>query len=227
MALQLAKAAGLRVVCVIDVVKNGQRLSELGADVLVDRLDTKRAVEIIRGVTGNKLRFGFDTAGKDSATLLQEALNTSDSGKQAHLVGLTGLPKNRKSGITYHSVPIKIFHDVPEVGESIVTWLEDLLLANSLQLPQIEIAQGGLAGINEALDRLRSGTINGKRIVVPVSDSKGAYSPAFTPSNGGPLPPATAIDEEDPAMGYHDQLNSDPDRIKFAYCKCRSNLRCF
>lgn len=161
--LQLAKLAGLRVICVADVARHGAKLVESGADLLVDRHDTERAVEIIRGVTGGKLRYAIDIVGRDTATLLEKTLDPSGN---AHLLGLTGLPKERSPSIKYHTVPIKLFHTAPAVGESMVTWLESLLQLDTLTLPEIVRAEGGLEGINAALDVLRSGEVSGKRIVV-------------------------------------------------------------
>ena len=220
-AIQIAKKANLRVICVADVAKSGSRLAQLGADMLVDRFDPDRAIQIIKSVTGGQLRFGLDTTGREGATKLQEAL-APESGKQGHLLGLTGVPKQKLSNIVYHSVPIKIFHDVPIVGESLMVWLEELQTAKALQLPEIEIAQGGLKGINEALDKLRSGTISGKRLVVPVgqdSTSQGSEPPTATANSNSIPPPATDAEDEveDPRVAYANQLNSKPDRIKFAY----------
>lgn len=135
-----------------------------GADLLVDRIDTDRAVSIVKNITGSKLRFGLDTRGKESAALLAQAMQKHDS----HLVGLTGLPKEKIPGVSYHSVPIKLFHELPDVGEQSMLWLEKLLGGGLLATPDIEVAEGGLGGINAALDRLRDGTVNGPRIVVPL-----------------------------------------------------------
>ena len=164
MALQLAKLTGLRVVCVVDVVRHGSRLIDLGADVLVDRQDPSRAVEIIRSVTKGRLRFALDTVSKETATQLQESLQKSEGELQAHLVGLTGLPKVRLPGVRYHTVPIKIFHSVPTLGEAAMHWLEQLLVAKELKPPDVDLADGGLEGINEALDRLRSGTVRTSQV---------------------------------------------------------------
>ncbi|OKO96443.1 hypothetical protein PENSUB_10618 [Penicillium subrubescens] len=158
-----AKLAGLRVICVADAARHGAKLLESGADLIVDRHDTNRAVEIIRGITGGKLRYAIDIVGKETATLLEKTLDPSG---HSHLLGLTGLPKERNPGIRYHTVPIKLFHTAPTVGESMVRWLEDLLQSNTLTLPEIVRAEGGLEGINAALDLLRSGSVSGKRIVV-------------------------------------------------------------
>lgn len=212
-ALQLAKLAGLKVACIADMAKGGQRLAELGADFMVDKYDSKRAIEIIRAVTGGKLRFGIDIAGKDTAELLQQCLQQSSTGLKSHMLGLTGLPKEVAAGVVHHKVPIKLFHEAPQFGETLSQWLEELLVANSLKLPEVDVAEGGLAGINDALDKLRSGKVGGRRIVVPVGkeQTNGANTPT-TAVNG-----ADGIIHSGDDMTYHDQINSDPDRLKFAY----------
>ena len=131
-----------------------------------------RAVEIIRGVTNGKLRFALDTVGKQTATHLQEALHRSTGGITSHLVGLTGIPKVTLSGVKYHKVPIKIFHAVGRVGEKTMDWLENLLREEIIISPEVDVADGGLSGINEALDRLRRGHISGKRLVVPIGSKE-------------------------------------------------------
>lgn len=167
-ALQLAKLAGLRVICVADAARYGSKLLATGADVLVDRQNPERAVDVIRGVTDGKLRYAIDIVGKDTATLLQMALSTTGP---AHLLGLTGLPKERNERLRYHTVPIKLFHEAPTVGESLMTWLEALLQSTAFTLPDIVMAHGGLEGINAALETLRDGTVSGKRIVMDLGSS--------------------------------------------------------
>ncbi|PYI03244.1 oxidoreductase [Aspergillus sclerotiicarbonarius CBS 121057] len=170
--LQLAKLAGLHVICVADIARHGSRLHHLGADVLVDRQDTERAVDIIRGVTGGKLRYAVDIVGAETASLLERTLDDSvhEDGSHAHLLGLTGLPKERKPGIVYHTVPIKLFHTSSVVGESMVSWLEGLLETGALQLPEVVRHEGGLGSINDSLEVLRKGSVSGKRIVVDLGD---------------------------------------------------------
>jgi hypothetical protein len=52
-----------------------------------------------------------------------------------------------------------------------VCWLENLLHSTNLTLPEIVRAEGGLEGINSALETLRSGSVSGKRIVVDLASS--------------------------------------------------------
>ncbi|KAL4962955.1 zinc-binding alcohol dehydrogenase family protein [Aspergillus stella-maris] len=170
LTIQLARLAGLKTIAVADIARHGSKLHAAGADILIDRHDKARAVEIIRGVTGNKLRFAIDIVGSETSTLLQAALNPSirEDGSHAHLLGLTGLPKGdlRVERIVYHTVPIKVFHTCPEVGEAMVVWLEKLMESRTLELPEVVRADGGLEGVNEALEMLKRGDASGKRIVV-------------------------------------------------------------
>ncbi|KAH8691377.1 putative oxidoreductase [Talaromyces proteolyticus] len=167
-ALQLAKLCGLKVICIADIARHGAKLHAAGADILVDRFDTNRAVEIIKGVTNGRLRFGLDIVGRETATILEKTLFTSEhDGPQAHLLGLTGLPKEKDPRIKSHTVPIKIFHSSATVGVEMVTWLERLLENGALVPPDVVVkSEGGLEGINDALEVLRSGEASGKRIVV-------------------------------------------------------------
>lgn len=174
-ALQLAKLCGLKVICIADIARHGNRLHAAGADILVDRYDTNRAVEIIRGVTNGQLRFAMDIVGRETATVLEKTLKIStekgDREQYSHLLGLTGLPKTTDPGIVYHTVPIKIFHTCPEIGGQLIGWLERLLETKALVPPEIMVQNdGGLEGVNQALDRLRSGTVGGKRIVIDMNE---------------------------------------------------------
>ena len=165
-ALQLAKLSGLRTIAIVDVARYGEKLLTAGADLLVDRLDTERAVAIVRGVTNGKLRFALDTVGRQTAEQLERTLGN----ERSHLIGLTGLPKVAAEGVLHHTVPIKAFHDIPEIGETLMVWLEKLLLTNRLIAPEVETAVGGLRGVNKALSLLREGTVTGKRLVVPLDN---------------------------------------------------------
>ena len=98
----MAKLTGLRTIAIVDVARYGEKLLAAGADLLVDRLDTERAVAIVRGVTNGQLRFALDTVGKQTAEHLQRCLGDDRS----HLVGLTGLPKVAAEGVSHHNVPI-------------------------------------------------------------------------------------------------------------------------
>lgn len=166
MTLQLAKLFKLRVICVADIERHGAKLLDAGADLLIDRKDPERAIQIIRGVTKGKLRFALDIVGKDTATILQGALQQNDESEPSHLLGVTGLPQTRSPNITYHAVPIKLFHTTPLVGGRLMSWLETLLLHGSLTPPDTISAKGGLEGINEALEEMKSGSVSGKRVVI-------------------------------------------------------------
>jgi NADPH:quinone reductase-like Zn-dependent oxidoreductase len=166
---EIARLANLKVILLADGVKHGGRLGQREGSILVDSHDPTRAVEIVRSITKGRLKFAVDTVGKETAGYLAQMLQADvQAGTRAHLVGLTGVPKETVEGVVYHSVPIKVFHEVPSVGLALMSWLERALEINAIALPEVEHAEGGLDGINAALDRMRRGEISGRRLVVPV-----------------------------------------------------------
>ena len=62
--------------------------------------------------------------------------------------------------------------------------MERLLVAKGLEPPNITLADGGLEGINEALDRLRNGTVLAKRIVVPIGNKSTIDLIGYNAPNG-------------------------------------------
>lgn len=194
MICQIARFAGIRTMSILDLAKHGQR-QHLGdeysrADFLIDSHDPERAVSIARATANNNLRFAIDTVGRPTAVHLLECLrpaspagpassgtppatpplsSRSEPSQHTHLVGLTGLPKETApAGCVYHTVPIKVFHEVAEVGEALMVWLEKLLAQGMLKPPPLLTVEHGFDAVNPALDRMRKGEISGGRVVVRV-----------------------------------------------------------
>lgn len=183
--MQLARLAGLKVATVVDSAKHGLRISNhkfIRPDLLVDSHDPQRAISVLQTQVGDDLRFGIDTRGKDTAGNLLEALTkTTQNGarppsppatprtspaQSAHLIGLTGLPKGAVEGAIMHSVPIKLFHEVPAVGHALVTWLERLLEQGLVSPTEIIDIEEGFENVNAGLDRMRRGDISGGKLIV-------------------------------------------------------------
>ncbi|KAK5267880.1 hypothetical protein LTR99_009667 [Exophiala xenobiotica] len=166
-------------------------------DVIVDSHNPQRAIEIVRASAHDTLRFGLDTVGKQTAEhLLQSlepefaeksnppsedvftppttppassiSLSTSATRTSTHLIGLTGLPKSSSGPVKFHAVPIKLFHEVPELGEALMIWLEKLLEQGLLEPPRLLGVEEGFDNVNAGLDRMRKGEVSGGRIAVRV-----------------------------------------------------------
>jgi NADPH:quinone reductase-like Zn-dependent oxidoreductase len=193
-AKQLARLAGLKIISVVDTAKHGLRLSNtehIRSDLIVDSHDPQRAIQIIRASTSHSARFGFDTIGKETAThLLSSLAHPNEHAKvpdragtkpptppstplgdspqtlRSHLVGMTGLPKaGVPEGVVLHNVPIKLYHEVPEVGEQLSAWCERLLVKGLLVPPDVVGVVKGLGEINMGLDKMRKREISGGRLV--------------------------------------------------------------
>lgn len=108
----------------------------------------------------------FERAGAKLPTPPSTPFEGAPGLQRSHLVGLTGLPKTDiPEGIALHNVPIKLFHEIPEVGEALSAWCERLLLKGLLVPPDVVGTVYGLEGINEGLDRMRRREISGGRLV--------------------------------------------------------------
>lgn len=181
MASQLARLAGLHVLLIVNQEKHGIRLARdpaLRPDLLVDSHDQERAIAVIQGSLSGKLKFALDTQSKESAAALAHSLRPSQKHTSSiptpprtptttHLVGLAGLPKDQSvGGVTYHTVPIKLFHEVPQVGNALALWLERLLESRLITPPDVLAIEEGFEGVNKGLDRMRRGEISGGRAVV-------------------------------------------------------------
>jgi NADPH:quinone reductase-like Zn-dependent oxidoreductase len=168
---QLSKRAGLRVIAVADLTREGSRLLDLGLDMLVHRSHPKEAVEVIRCLTkGKGLRYGVDAVGKETATQLRDTFAPAVERPPGHLVCLVGAPEESEStaqGVKAHKLPMKIFHEVPRVGHALMAWLEGLLASEQgLALPRIDIHGAvGLKSVPDALDRVQANDFSGRLVV--------------------------------------------------------------
>ncbi|KAG9258128.1 chaperonin 10-like protein [Emericellopsis atlantica] len=170
-AIQLAKMSGLRVVGVANLDKHRRLLESLRTDHLIDRTDLDHAKTEITSLFPGSLRFAIDTVGGETASWCQGVLAAQHSQHahgSSHLVALTGKPKTACPSVRVHSVPIKLFHANRKVGGHLSKWLHELLDGGKLHLPEVEYVDGGLDAVNSALDRLKTGSISGRRLVVTV-----------------------------------------------------------
>ena len=84
----------------------------------------------------------------------------------SHLVCLSGTPKEKNVNVRIHHVPIKLFHANQEIGKVIGGWLQMLLESCDLKLPETVFVDGGLDVLGDCLERVRSGEVSGRRLVV-------------------------------------------------------------
>lgn len=82
---------------------------------------------------------------------------------------MTGLPRGpAPEGVQFHAVPIKLFHEVRQVGGPLAAWLGRLLEKALIQPADIVDVEDGLERVNAGLHRMRMGEISGGKLVVRV-----------------------------------------------------------
>ena len=66
-------------------------------------------------------------------------------------------------------MPIKLFHEVQEVGEALMRWLEILLSRGEIVPPDVVGVQEGFEEVNNGLEKMRRGEVSWGRLVVRLS----------------------------------------------------------
>jgi NADPH:quinone reductase-like Zn-dependent oxidoreductase len=198
MTTQLARLAGLKVISILDSKKHAFKKygdPDLIVDshdpqraIAIVRSATSNSlhfgIDTVGRTTAETLLKCLHGAEKHKITLEQQQTPTppptphSDADsiplskqheESCHLIGLTGLPKVVPPQSTrFHSVPIKLFHEVPEIGGALMQWLEHLLEQGLIRPPDVVATDSGLENVNLALDRMRRGDISGGRSVIRV-----------------------------------------------------------
>ncbi|ETS79628.1 hypothetical protein PFICI_09481 [Pestalotiopsis fici W106-1] len=161
---QLARRAGLRVVCVSSA-KTAPMLLDLGAAHVVAR-DGKTEDEIVAEVqryAGDDVTMGVDLVGAKTALATLRCLSATRS---ARFAPLAWAPKVEVAdNIEVLNVEMKQF--VLNPASAVYSdQLTRLVEAGEIRLPEIEVLSGGLDVVEKGLDRLKRGDMAGKKLIV-------------------------------------------------------------
>lgn len=167
-AIQLAHLSGSKVICVASTKTSSLCLS-LGASHVVTR-NGKSGDEIvaeIRAIAGDSITAAIDLVGSDTAVLCLRAVSQNRRVLFAPLAMMNNtvsVPTN----IHVQTVEMKRFV-LDQENANYAKCLNALVQSGSIKMPALEIIDGGLAAIEAALKRVKSGDRSGKKIVVKIS----------------------------------------------------------
>ena len=162
MAIQFAKLSNFAVFAVAGS-QNSSDLYKLGADVFVDRHKPEEVVEKARRL---QITLGIDCIGKETATYAARALQPGS--KLVYLVQKPDQDTLEQAGVEANDVLIKRFHEDKTYGSNLVNVLSHHLFARTIQPVKFEVVEGGLAAIEDGLQRLRNQAVSGKKLIVRV-----------------------------------------------------------
>lgn len=166
--IQLAKRSVLRVIAVASS-KVEQKLLSLGAEHIVVR-DGKSNDEIVEEITqyaGDAVVMGVDLVGATTSTAMLKCLSRTRKVRFAPLAWAPNadVPRN----VRVLNVEMKQF--VLDPSSAIYAdQLTRMVENGEVQLPEIEVLQGGLHAIADGLDRLKRGDMAGKKLIVSILD---------------------------------------------------------
>jgi NADPH:quinone reductase-like Zn-dependent oxidoreductase len=164
-AIQIAKQSGVNVIAVASS-KTRDLVERLGARHVVVR-DNKNGNEIvkeIRNIAGNEVTRAIDLVGSETAQYCLDALSTEKSCLFAPLAMISS-KASVPSNITIETVEMKQFVLDP-ASKIYAMELERFIAEGSVNLPSIDVLEGGLESIQMGLERLKKGDMQGRKLVV-------------------------------------------------------------
>ncbi|CUS10537.1 unnamed protein product, partial [Tuber aestivum] len=167
-AIQYAKMVGFEKIITTASAKNHELLTKLGATHVFDR-HTRDLAEQIKEISGEDLRYAFDTISSDET--YATALGALADRHPVYLAGVLPVPEDRSrfprkpDGSEWKAVFAAPQHlrelSVP-FYKVIGTWLE----TNQIRTPEIMVVPGGLGAVSEALMRLKEGRVSAKKLII-------------------------------------------------------------
>jgi NADPH:quinone reductase-like Zn-dependent oxidoreductase len=162
--IQLAAISGLQVVAVSSE-KTKALVGSLGAHVITRDGKTNDAILAeIRGHAGDSVTYAADLVGPKTAEYCLEAMSTNRPGVFAPLSMMaadTVVPSN----ISVQTVEMKQFILCP-ANQVYAQEINRLISQGSVRPPELEVLPGGLDAIVPGLEKLKSGDMGGKKLVV-------------------------------------------------------------
>jgi len=150
---------------------NEQLVKSLGATHVVDykRAD---AVDTIRSLTNNKLKYSYDCISSQTADLCIKSLSTSE---KAFVATISGKPTSVPSNVTHINVFLGGAAQSADVEKYLQSFLENefqtLLDNKKIKANPVEIVPNGLAGIQGAFTASAEGKVSGKKLVAVIAQT--------------------------------------------------------
>ncbi|QRV87248.1 Zinc-binding dehydrogenase [Ceratobasidium sp. AG-Ba] len=177
---QLAKLSGYKVVTTVSQ-KNSELLKSLGADVVID-YKASDVVEQIQRVTGNSLKYAFDTISDEkSQTICAKSLAPASEDAPGKVVVVqmpntvaTALRKDvaiQPLGRSFAWSPKVQYPASAEDRQHMASWmpkLEELVSAGKIKPNPVKLWPGGLEAVNEGFQYMREGKVSAAKIVYNV-----------------------------------------------------------
>ncbi|TVY85435.1 Protein TOXD [Lachnellula suecica] len=176
LGIQFAKLAGYKVITTCSP-KNNDLVRSLGADEVFDYKDPECAAKI-RKLTGDKLKYAWDTVGDGSEVICDEALSSDSSICHYASVSITTkVPRKdvKSSLVLMYTMFGKSFSKATtefpaskedyEFGKTWMALTEKLVAEGKLKPHPKRVGSGGLEGALKGMEEMKAGKISGEKLV--------------------------------------------------------------
>jgi NADPH:quinone reductase-like Zn-dependent oxidoreductase len=179
LGIQFAKLAGYKVITTCSP-RNNDFVKSRGADVVFDYNDPECGAKI-RELTGNKLRYAWDTISLESSAKVCDQALSSDTAS-CHYGAILGIGSPReglnKTGTIMYTMFGEEFEKGPskypaskddyEFGKMWMDLTEKLVAEGKLKPHPKRLGAGGLEGVLDGMQEMKEGKVSGEKLVYKI-----------------------------------------------------------
>ena len=172
-AVQIARVLGFTVFAV-NSPRHNDNIKSLGATYCADYSDPAVVQKVIDAAKsfGHQIKIGYDAISENGTSPLAAAILEGFGGGKLCMTLPYPDDQNKPSSVqTFHTFAMQVVSDQKEVG----LWMFGEWLSKSLNdgtfvpTPAIKKVDGGIEGVQKALDLLKGG-VSGEKLVLSLSD---------------------------------------------------------
>jgi NADPH:quinone reductase-like Zn-dependent oxidoreductase len=166
-AIQLARLSGVRVIAVTST-RTASLARYLGAEVVTrDGKTNEEIVAEINTLSGNYITKAIDLVGPKTAAYCLQTFSTAKTGKKNLFAPLAMMNPKQQVPDHVEVVTVEMKQFVLDKGCRVYAEkLNELVEEKRIRLPEVVVLEGGLEAVEGGLERLKSGEMGGRKLVV-------------------------------------------------------------
>jgi NADPH:quinone reductase-like Zn-dependent oxidoreductase len=166
-AIQLARLSGIRVIAVTST-RTASLARELGAEVITrNRKTNEEIVAEINVLSRNSITKAIDLVGPKTASYCLQTFSTAETGKRKLFAPLAMMSPKQDVPDNVKVVAVEMKQFVLDKGcRMYAERLNELVEGERISVPRVVVLEGGLAAVELGLERLKSGEMGERKLVV-------------------------------------------------------------
>lgn len=165
-AVQLAAITGLTVIATASP-RNHDYLRSIGAAHVID-YNAPDVADKINSITNNSLKYVFDAIGPQSCNIGLKVL-----AKNGKIAWTAGGPTDKRDDVQESGVALGMAHKDTQGSlktvKRLAKMVEQIISEGGIRPNNVEVIEGGLSGIPVGLQKLKEGSVSGKKLIAKIN----------------------------------------------------------